>query len=265
MNENQLSPIQKNDHFQFHCHSEVPCFNHCCRDLNQALTPYDVVMLRNYLGLSWTTFKDAYAAVHIGPATGLPVVALRFDQAEDHRCPFVTAAGCRVYEARPASCRLYPLARALHRSAQTGKITEHFALLHESHCRGFEQDHSVTVRQWIADQQLAPYFEGNDAFFDLISLKTRLGKRPLPPSQQQWVMMALYDLDQLKAAVVNGRFPGVTVNGPGRIIPEGDVSVGIDQRLPGLPDGDDDLVWLAWAMAWTKLYLTDPALRDLQP
>ena len=47
-------------------------------------------------------------------------------------------SGCRVYPARPASCRTYPLARGVSRDRQTGALTEHWALIREPHCKGFE-------------------------------------------------------------------------------------------------------------------------------
>lgn len=239
MTQPEFIPIDIDHRFQFQCHRDVPCFNQCCRDLNQALTPYDVLILRKYLDLSWQAFKDAYAAVHIGPTTGLPVVSLRFDQADGKRCPFVSDQGCRVYTARPSSCRLYPLARALGRSSDTGRVTVHYALLQEPHCRGFEQGARITAGQWIADQQLALYFSANDALLELIAIKNRLGKGPLPPTQQQWVQMALYDLDALKQHAASDQLAGIA--GPGVDPP---------------PEVDDDGQWLAWGMVWIKRVLT---------
>ena len=46
----------------------------------------------------------------------------------------------------------YPVARALQRSRRDGRLSEHFALIRESHCRGFGQGPTMTVHQWIAGQ-----------------------------------------------------------------------------------------------------------------
>lgn len=238
MTASTFKPIDIGDRFQFQCHRGVPCFNHCCQDLNQALTPYDVLMVRKHLDLSWRAFKEAYAALHIGPGTGLTVVSLRFDEAAGKRCPFVGDQGCRVYAARPSSCRLYPLARAFSRSPDNGGVTEHFALLQEAHCRGFEQRPWITAGQWIADQQLAPFFQANDALLELIALKNRLGKGPLPPIQQQWAQMALYDLDALKRHASEGQLPGISL-------------LGLDPPS----EADTDEPWLVWGMAWIKQVL----------
>ena len=42
--------------FQFHCHPGVACFNACCKGIDIALTPYDILRLKNRLGISSTEF-----------------------------------------------------------------------------------------------------------------------------------------------------------------------------------------------------------------
>ncbi|MCJ8499333.1 YkgJ family cysteine cluster protein [Desulfatitalea alkaliphila] len=234
MDSPEISAVAPEDTFTFDCHPGVPCFNACCRDLNQALTPYDVLQLRRYLGLSWQIFARDYAAVHTGPSSGLPVVTLRFGDRSDGRCPFVTAQGCRVYPARPTSCRLYPLARGLHRNRADGRLTVHYALLREPHCRGFEQSQRRTVADWIDDQELTAGLAANDALMELIARKNQYLPGPLPPGQRQWVLMALYDLDGLKAAASQNSLPAGEPSGPPPLAAE------------------DDGPWLQWGLAWIQ-------------
>ncbi len=106
-------PLSMDDEFQFACSPEVPCFNQCCRDINQYLTPYDIFRLKNRLKKKSGDFLKKFTVEHIGPQTGLPIVSLKALPQEDLRCPFVAEEGCQVYEDRPASCRTYPLARAV--------------------------------------------------------------------------------------------------------------------------------------------------------
>ena len=117
-----VAPLEKYQTFCFTCSPEVTCYNACCRNLNQVLTPYDVLCLRQFLNMSSSDFLSRYTEASTGPATGLPVVSLRFSDADDLACPFVTDAGCRVYPARPASCRTYPLARGISRDRKTGRL-----------------------------------------------------------------------------------------------------------------------------------------------
>ena len=233
MKEPELIPINPDGKFSFACHKKVPCFNHCCKDLNQALTPYDVVRLKSHLKITAREFIERYAVVYTGPATGLPVASLRFSADQDHDCPFVTPDGCMVYEARPSSCRIYPLARALQRSRSDGRMTEHYAVLREDHCLGFEQNAYQTVRQWISNQDLETYHKMNDAMMELIALKNQLRPGELSPEHRALARMAFYDLDTLKEKAAAGDLP----------------SMGHDHLHP-LPEEANDQGWLIWSMAW---------------
>ena len=193
-----MIPVSIDDTFQFSCSAKVPCFNECCQDLNQFLTPYDILCLKNHLGITSGAFIERYTTQHTGPETGLPVIALKPDNALKLKCPFVTKAGCSVYNARPSSCRMYPLARAISRCRETGRIIEHFALIKESHCRGFEEETNQTVGQWIQNQKIAGYNKMNDMLMEIISLKNNTRSGPLDMRASHFFHIALYDLDRFR-------------------------------------------------------------------
>jgi len=201
MDEN-LIPLSLDAPLNFSCSQEVPCFNQCCRDLNQFLTPYDILRLKNGLGLSSTPFLERYTVRHNGPRTGLPVITLRPADTSELICPFVTPAGCAVYKNRPGSCRTYPLARAVTRSKKSGRLTEHWALLREPHCRGHENARQWTVRKWIADQGLGEYHRINDLFLAIIARKNCLRSGPLDLKSGHIFHLAMYDLDAFRTQIV---------------------------------------------------------------
>jgi Fe-S-cluster containining protein len=202
--DNPIQPLSPDDKFRFECSKDVPCFNACCRDLNQFLTPYDILRLKNHLGITSGTFIEKYTIRHIGPETGLPVITLKPLPESDLQCPFVTPAGCSVYPSRPSSCRIYPLARAITRNRETGKINEHFALLKESHCCGFQQQKMQTVREWMRSQEVADCNRINDIFLEIISLKARLLPGPLDLRSKHLFHIALYDIDAFKKQIFEG-------------------------------------------------------------
>jgi hypothetical protein len=197
LNDHQI-PISPDTPFRFACSPEVACFNECCRDLNQFLYPYDILRLKKRLGLSSSEFLKRYTTQHVGPESGLPVVALKASDAERLTCPFVTPSGCRIYPDRPASCRTYPLARAISCNRESGQVTEHFMLLKEPHCLGFNAPQSQTARQWIDDQQIEIYNHFNDQLLEIIGLKNQLRPGPLDPKLRQLFYEALYDLDRFR-------------------------------------------------------------------
>lgn len=233
MEEAELVALDPNEPFQFACGPGVACYNQCCQDLNQALMPYDVLQLRTFLKLSWAQFLERHAALYAGPGSGLPVVSLRFAAARGKQCPFVTEQGCSVYTARPTSCRLYPVARALQRSRKDGTISEHFALIKEPHCLGFKKGPMQTVHQWLDDQGAREGLAANDRLMELIALKNRLRPGPLADEQQAWAVMAFYDLDRLKQEASAGRL------------------VAMD-AVPAPPTAQDDVEWLNWGLTWLR-------------
>jgi len=191
-----LEPLDARQPFRFACGPGVPCFNRCCRDLNQTLYPYDVLRLARFLEMPSGPFLARFCHLHDGPRTGLPVVGLRFDAAREGACPFVTDTGCRVYPARPAACRLYPLARAVMRDAATGGLRVHYALVREGHCQGHDRGgRQRRPLEWVEDQGLEPYHEMNDPFIDVVRGMRRRGPGPLSPAERRSMALALYDAD----------------------------------------------------------------------
>ena len=232
----KLVPISLEDLFCFSCSPDVPCFNACCRDLNQFLTPFDILRLKNQLGLSSEEFLAKYTNWHIGPETGLPIISLKPKDTQEMICPFVSKKGCMVYENRPSSCRTYPLVRAVSRSRQTGEITEQFMVLKEPHCHGFDHGKSQTVLQWIDQQEIAICNQINDKLMTLISLKNRLRPGPLDEKSRNLFILALYDLDNFRSQILNkGLLDGLDVD-----------SALVDSAL------EDDIALLELGMEWIK-------------
>ncbi|MBW2639820.1 MAG: YkgJ family cysteine cluster protein [Deltaproteobacteria bacterium] len=155
--------------FKFKCHSGVKCFTKCCRDINIALTPYDIIRLKNRLQLSSDEFLAMYTVPRLLEKTDLPMVTLRMMDDDLKSCPFVTDNGCIIYEDRPTTCRYYPLGVAS-LSHREGVDDEGFYFfVHESHCLGFEEKKEWTVREWRKDQGVDIHDEINAGWTDLVS------------------------------------------------------------------------------------------------
>jgi Fe-S-cluster containining protein len=207
--EPEILQIDPDEPFRFACDPQVPCFNACCRELNQFLTPYDILRLKTALGLSSGDFLRRFTRTHIGPQTGLPVVSLVPGDARRRTCPFLTRQGCRVYADRPASCRTYPLMRIVRRCRETGRVTEEFMLLKEPHCLGFEAAAQQTPREWIQNQGAGRYNRFNDLMMAVIRVKNRRsGHTPPGPQVLRHLRLALYDLDAFRLGLQSGGFSG---------------------------------------------------------
>lgn len=200
MNDEML-PVNLNDPMQFNCSPDNPCFNQCCRDLNQALTPYDILRMKNAVNMPSWQFLQEYTVRHTGPGSGLPVLTFKTNPAAGYACPFVTESGCSIYNDRPASCRMYPLARAIVKDRATGKNVEYFALIEEEHCKGFGVQGNETVAQWLKGQDVVDHNAENDKILELISLKNQIRPGKLEKAEEDIFYMALYDLDNFKIQI----------------------------------------------------------------
>ena len=183
---------------QFACHPGLPCFTHCCRDVNIYLTPFDVLRMRKKLGLSSQEFLERYTVTLVGEGTGLPVVALKMDEERDKKCPFVTAQGCQIYDERPWACRMFPL----------DKYSEYeFGLLTDvSRCKGLAEPRELSVEDYLKEQGVLLY-EEVEATFKLVSSSPRvLAQKIVNPRIVEMFYMACYDLDRFRRFVFESRF-----------------------------------------------------------
>ena len=82
------------------------------------LTPYDIIRLKDNLGISGTEFLKNHTVPFEMDKDGMPGVKLRTDN--DGACLFVTDEGCSVYADRPTACRYYPVGHmAVHMAGTT--------------------------------------------------------------------------------------------------------------------------------------------------
>jgi len=196
-NVRRLDPDEK---FSFCCHPGVPCFTDCCRELDLALTPYDVLRLRQALEIGSREFLERFAIIEKTSADIFPQVFLTMVDDGKASCPFVNEKGCRVYADRPGACRTYPMGRAASFDNH-GRVSEFHVLLAEPHCRGFESGPAITAAEWSGDQDLPIYIEYNDLIMQ-IQQHPRIHEGFRPDDQKiERYLTVLYDLDSFRQEV----------------------------------------------------------------
>lgn len=190
--------LDKNSVICFQCKPGLPCFTTCCQDVNIFLSAYDILRLKNRLGLPSSEFLSRYTKTLISSSGKLPLVQLKME-GEEKRCPFVRAEGCTVYEDRPWACRMYPLDR----TDDGGKF---FFMVSDAACLGRRESVRWTVEEWLLSQEIGPY-EDMDRKFQIVTCNPRLLSVGLnDPKLQQMFWMASYDLDTFRRFVFESRF-----------------------------------------------------------
>ncbi len=201
-----VSRIQDGESFNFSCHPKVDCFTDCCRQLELALTPYDVLRLKQETKLDSRSFLDRYVIQEQEKEDVFPRFYLTMVDDGQASCVFVAKTGCTVYPGRPGACRAYPMGRAAMRK-DNNQIEDFFVLLKESHCHGFQEKEEQTTERYSKGQGLEIYNSFNDEVATLLQHeKIRQGMR-LTEEQIQFFVLALYDLDSFRKKLNKGQLP----------------------------------------------------------
>ncbi len=196
--------------FKFRCHKELQCFTKCCRNIDILLTPYDVIRLKNRLGIPSIEFLAQYTRYEIDQKTTHPLLFLKMNEENDRYCPFVTPGeGCNIYSDRPAACRYYPAGQATHRRMDEKNENpihdEFYVMVVEDHCLGFNADKVWTIGEWRTDQDATTYDEMNREWKDMM-MKQDIAKDKIEEKRQQMFYMASYDIDSFRRFVFDSKF-----------------------------------------------------------
>jgi Fe-S-cluster containining protein len=190
------------DKFKFACHPGVSCFNKCCGDVNIILSPYDVLRIKNRLGISSSDFLDKYTLLPIQKSMTTPIVLLRMNDDEAKTCQFLTDEGCGIYSDRPWPCRMYPVGMAAQKDTADGWRGERFYfLLQEDVCEGFGEPKEQTIEEWLEGQEVDDYDWWGEAFKELTLHEVFDGEETLSPEKMHMLFTACYDIDRFREFV----------------------------------------------------------------
>ncbi len=228
-------PLDQQQQFCFDCHPEVPCFTECCRQLDLALTPYDVLRLKNRLHIHSGRFLEQYVIVEWDERVIFPQCYLTMVDDGRASCVFVAPEGCTVYEDRPAACRAYPVGRGAEQKTQ-GTVEERYVLVKEPHCLGFTENSSQTPGEYFTGQGLEEYNCSNDKLMAILHHEKIMKGYRLSRPQLDKFLLALYNLDMFRQEMSDGR-----------IVMKRPLSTA---QLQGLAGDDNKLLLLG--IAWLK-------------
>ena len=192
--------------FAFRCHKGIECFTRCCADLNLVLTPYDIIRLKNRLGMSSEDFLNKHTDTTMDRHQRFPMVKLIMNQDEKRKCPFVSSDGCTIYEDRPGACRIYPLGRAATKPDVQRDTREKFFIVDEKHCLGFHEEKEWTIEEWLKNEGLDEYNAMNDQWLEIITSQKDLGPKKDIHQKTKMFFMASYNLDRFREFVFGSKF-----------------------------------------------------------
>ena len=200
--------IEDDDTFSFRCYPGIGCFNRCCRNLNLFLYPYDVLGLKNALGISSDAFLDKYVDIVLRPGNYFPDVLLRMSEDDEKTCPFLTPSGCSVYAERPDTCRAFPLETGILYDADTKKDVPIYLYRPPDFCLGQYEKDQWTISTWSGDQDAGKHHKMTIRWAELKRLfqTDPWGREGPQGSKAKMAFMAVYNIDPFKDFVFQSSF-----------------------------------------------------------
>lgn len=199
--------LSNDDEFQFDCHPGISCFNACCRNIDISILPYDILRLKNRLGISSSKWVNSYTVPFAMDQHQLPGLKLA-TQEGNKACVFLSEEGCQVYEDRPTACRYYALGSMGIRREGNAHVEDVFFKVKEDHCKGHDEPKKQTVGEYRKSQGVEKYDEMNREWRDIILKKRSSGPTVGAPSERslQLFDMCSYDIDTFEKFIKSDSF-----------------------------------------------------------
>ncbi len=202
------------DTFQFRCHKGVSCWNECCHGADVTLTPFDLMKLAEHFAVRPGNIVQDFAVPALHEGSNLPVAKLRMHGADGKgACVFMDEeTGCTVYDARPATCRYYPLGLGVVKMKGQTEKSDMFFMVREKHCMGHAEMNEQTVGEYRAEQGVEPYDLLNERWIDILMKMASWrsvggpGGNDVTKQVKQMFYMVSTDIDAFRSFVFGTRF-----------------------------------------------------------
>jgi Fe-S-cluster containining protein len=233
--------IKDNDTFCFRCYPGIQCFNRCCRNINILLYPYDVIRLKQCLGISSDEFLEHYIDVVLRADNHFPEVVLRMSENDKRTCIFLGDSGCSVYEDRPDTCRAFPIDQGLLFDAERKKDIPIYYFRPPEFCLGQQEDEQWTIDSWTKDQDAELYHRMTRQWAEMKRLfqTDPWGREGPQGPKAKMAFMAVYNIDQFRDFVFHSSF-----------VTRYKVKTAILKQIKA-----DDVKLLKFGFEWVKFYL----------
>jgi Fe-S-cluster containining protein len=200
--------LKSNEKFNFRCHSNLACFNRCCRNLNLFLYPYDVLRLKTCLNIDSDLFLDHYVDIIFRKDNYFPDVLLKMTENEERSCCFLTSKGCNVYLDRPDTCRSFPMEKGMIPSVNKDVPRLVYFFRPPDFCMGDQEPSEHTPRSWTRDQGAETYEHMTILWAELKQMFITDpwgGQGPNGPKGKM-AFMTVYNLDRFRQFIFKSSF-----------------------------------------------------------
>jgi Fe-S-cluster containining protein len=243
--------IEDGDTFRFCCHPDVECFNRCCRNLNLFLYPYDVLRLKRSLEITSNEFLDQYVDVVMRPSNFFPEVLLRMADNDEKTCPFLTGAGCAVYQHRPDTCRTFPVEQGVMVNEASKTERPVFFFRPPDFCLGRHEQEKWTIPEWIEDQDAGQYHKMTIQWSEIKRLfqSDPWGHEGPEGPRAKMAFMATYNIDKFRDFIFQSSF-----------LKRYHIKSTLRRKLK-----TDDVALMKFGFEWVKVFIWGMQSKNIKP
>lgn len=243
--------LEEDEEFSFRCHPGIGCFNKCCRNINLFLYPYDVIRLKNGLGISSDQFLDEYVDVVLRKTNFFPDVVLRMGEDEKKSCIFLNESGCRAYENRPDTCRHFPVEQGMMYDETSQKYEPVHFFKPPAFCLGPNEEETWTPGTWARDQERGRYNQWMIRWMEIKRLfqSDPWGAEGPDGPKARMAFMATYNMDTFRDFVLNSSF-----------LKRYRINSDLKQKVK-----KNDEALLKLGFAWVRLFVWGMKSKTVQP
>lgn len=200
--------LGEDETFCFRCHPQLACFTRCCRNLTLFLYPYDVLKLKNSLGISSDRFLEQHTEMVLRRGNYFPDVVLSMSEDEEKTCPFLTSRGCSVYPDRPDTCRTFPLEQGILFEGPKATARDVYFFRPPPFCLGRKEADLWTATHWEQDQEAVEYHRMTRCWAELKAFfqNNPWGSEGVSGKKGKMALMATYNLDRFREFVFGSTF-----------------------------------------------------------
>ncbi len=198
-----LRPIADDGTFKFSCHPGISCFNRCCREIDVLLTPFDVLRMKQKLGIRSDEFLKKYTELQNYKDSEMPLLKLKM--VDGKRCSFLSESGCMVYDSRPVVCRNYPTGLATQNPLE-GHSSNPYFVIEEDMCKGHFEGQEWTISEWKKNQGAIELDELNKPWLQIVARLKSLTLKNDKDQKMNIFIMTSFDLDTFRSFVFDSSF-----------------------------------------------------------
>lgn len=164
--------IDIDETFCFKCNA---CGN-CCRGRHNGIKGTEIVLsgpdvwrIMDYMNMTFEQILDKYLYILYDEELKLNVCTLRFKYSGS--CAFLKKGGCTIYDARPRTCAIYPIGRAINFVQKKRELictNDTYVLAQKEYnyeCE-YNEESRYTVQQWLEKNNVPLYDEEDVKWFN---------------------------------------------------------------------------------------------------